>query len=249
MPTMDPGHTYSEPMMQARPRVLITGFGPFPGVADNVSARLAYQLATRAGSLYPRHRFVAAVLPVSWSEAPRLLNRLVGTHQPVLALHFGVSARAESLIIETTARNEACSEPDCEQGLAPARRLKSQESDHHRVTIPAERAALHLARAGVPVALSDDAGAYLCNAILYHSLTISNARAVRSGGARHRAGFIHVPAALVPGYNVPIRGASLFPRTETRPKAPSEPRPLTWEMALAGSLEILRLSLMDIRRR
>ena len=67
----------------------------------------------------------------------------------------------------------------------------------------------------MPVSLSNDAGGYLCNAVLYHAL-----HAIGSAGHPCRAGFIHLPVDL------------------------SQP-PLTFDDAIAGALEIIRVSLLN----
>ena len=72
--------------------VLITGFGPFPGVADNPSARLARALD---GRVVGGVRFVGEVLPVSYRRAPAQTLRLAAAHKADAILGTGV-ARGEA---------------------------------------------------------------------------------------------------------------------------------------------------------
>ncbi len=51
----------------ARPRVLVTGFGPFPGVAENPSAWLAETLAAEPPNFDAE--FHARVVPTAWQAA------------------------------------------------------------------------------------------------------------------------------------------------------------------------------------
>jgi pyroglutamyl-peptidase len=78
----------------------------------------------------------------------------------------------------------------------------------------------NLRRAGMPAHLSWNAGTYLCNAVLYRSLSLARARPNLK-----RNGFIHVPAAL------------RAPGARRRPFGPVSP--LTWQQAVDGSLCIL----------
>ena len=55
----------------ARPIVLLTGFGPFPGVPENATAVLVPRLAKAARELFPTYDFVAEILPTEWTAAPQ----------------------------------------------------------------------------------------------------------------------------------------------------------------------------------
>jgi pyroglutamyl-peptidase len=172
-----------------RPKVLLTGFGPFPGVRKNISASLIKWLAFRARTAMPHVRFVTGVLPTEWVRAPSELTELYNQHEPVLAMHFGVASNMRGFRIETRARNSCRMSPDATGALPPLALLSETGADSIPVTIDAHAIARHLAGRGYFAALSDDAGGYLCNAVLYHSL----AEAARRGG-RCKIGFIHIAA-------------------------------------------------------
>ena len=70
---------------------MLTGFGAFPGVDSNATARLIPELAEAARARFPEHEVIDEVLPVEWNRAPQALKRLLGRARAVLALHFGVS--------------------------------------------------------------------------------------------------------------------------------------------------------------
>ena len=82
-------------------------------------------------------------------------------------------------------------------------------------TAPAARIVQRLRRAGLPATLSQDAGAYLCNAILFHSLRLGGGLASPAA-----SGFIHIPTRL------PRRSAEL-----------------TFDDAVRGGLEIVATAL------
>ena len=194
--------------------ILITGFGPFPGVPVNVSGVLAQAIGAAAGQMFPRARFEIAVLPTEWVAAPLLLEELMMRHRPEVALHFGVSNQARGFVVETQARNIA-SHVDA-SGAAPITdALFPNHSDAHAATLPAARIVQRLRRAGLPATLSQDAGAYLCNAILFHSLRLGGGLASPAA-----SGFIHIPTRL------PRRSAEL-----------------TFDDAVRGGLEIVATAL------
>ena len=152
----------------ARPRVLLTGFGPFPGVADNPSAWLAETLAQRP----PRDvdaEFHARVLPTAW-QAAQSMPRLYDELQPHVMIHFGVSQRAKTFRIERFAHNRAARRADA-YGLMPSGPLiQAEGAERFDTKLPGAAVAAHLRACGVAAASSRSAGSYLCNFLYYHSL-------------------------------------------------------------------------------
>ena len=81
------------PQSMARLRVLLTGFGPFPGVPDNPSARLAETLAATSSALDCDLHW--QVLPTEWETVAALVPALHETLQPHVMIHFGLSERSK----------------------------------------------------------------------------------------------------------------------------------------------------------
>lgn len=201
-------------MSQGARSVLLTGFGPFPGVAENATARLVPELAQRATQAFPSYTFHHYILETAWDAAPERVAHLIATHRPALALHFGVSRQARGFQIERTAQNVCRNAADATGCLPAAAHLDSTGPPTRATRVDAERLSERLAQLGYPVSFSDDAGAYLCNAVLYRSVAAAEALAPQAC----RAGFIHIPADL------------------------SGP-PLSFLEALNGSVEIVRTCL------
>jgi pyroglutamyl-peptidase len=157
------------------PRILLTGFGPFPGVAVNASQRLAGLLARRARRRWPDARVTCATLPTEWQRGPDRLAALWRTHSPDIALHFGVSARAIGFEIEITARNVRADSDDARGARPPGPCHGAAGPATCASTLPARAIVAALAARGLPGCISDDAGTYLCNSILYCSLRHASA--------------------------------------------------------------------------
>lgn len=170
-----------------RPAVLLTGFGPFPGVDENASGRLVEALAHVVAKRFPQKRIVAHVLPTQWAAAPVLLGRLYDTHNPMLVLHFGVTQGVTGFSIETQAQNKQGPHGDAIGALPRSPVMSAKGKTILPVSIPAPEILARLRRLAIPAQLSHDAGDYLCNCILYRSLELAS----RAGVA---AGFIHIPA-------------------------------------------------------
>ena len=206
---------------QARTTVLMTGFGPFPGVPVNATMRLLPELSRAAPHHFPDVRFAIEVLPTEWAAGPQRLQMLLAEVEPDLALHFGVSARARGFEIEQRARNACAISPDACGALPTGTALRDGGAEHLSASLPVAHIVARLRRLGVPAYVSRDAGTYLCNAALYHSLVCAKDQA----GSGRRVGFVHIPAALA------HPGGSNRGRTGACP--------LTWTQALDGALEIL----------
>jgi pyroglutamyl-peptidase len=180
-----------------RPRILVTGFGPFPGQPFNASAALVTALAEDDAVAALPAEIATDILPTDWRQGPALAGRLVDAFRPDAIVHFGVSAKARHFEIETRAFNAARLAPDCAGSLPDGYHVLRSAPPILAATLPAELLLRRLRLAGLPASLSRDAGRYLCNATLYHSL------ATAKHGARARVGFIHMPA-LTPARDAPF---------------------------------------------
>lgn len=151
-------------------RLLVVGFGPFPGVPRNPSGELARAVAgsarlRRVLGEAPRCLVLRTAYAAIGSQlAPALAER------PDAVLLFGVARRARRVRVEARARNRvSLLRPDA-SGRVAARLLLDPEG-------PAERRSAHAARAvrllrghGMEASLSRDAGRYLCNASYFAAL-------------------------------------------------------------------------------
>ena len=213
---------YPRAMPQRRPIVLLTGFGPFPGVPENASAELVAELAGRLRRRLPGHDVEAEVLATEWSTGPLRVMQLLAEMKPALALHFGVSSKAAGFVIEVRGTNLARPLADAAGRLPDGHRLSPGGPEHIAASIPAAHIVARLRQRWLPSSLSRDAGGYLCNAVLYRSL-----EQARRAAWPVRCGFVHLPASL--SRQVPINGArrgldGLVPQRDWRPAAVARSR-------------------------
>lgn len=211
--------------MRQRDTILLTGFGPFPGVPENASQKFVPKLAHLAARRFSAHRVVARILPTEWERAPNRLKALYDREQPKLVLHFGVSARADSYVIETVSRNTCRTTEDAVGALPHDGVVLRGGPDTIASRLPAEEIKARLAALKVPATLSDDAGGYICNALLYRSLIYAE----QGEQPTALVGFFHIPQSIPP--------ALLKSRAN-----PREMR-FDWGTALIGGLEIIRTCL------
>lgn len=176
-------------MPAGRPRVLVTGFGRFPGMPSNPSADLAGELA-RSPRL-PDAALEARLLPTRWDEAAAFaatLDRLA----PDVVLMLGVAARRRQVCVEVIAHNATGAFPDAARCHPPSHRLTPEGPARRPLSATAAPLLRALHEAGVPARRSRDAGRYVCNALAWSAYGWAEAGPRADGGPR-LAVFVHVP--------------------------------------------------------
>jgi len=169
------------------PKLLVTGFGPFPGAPANPTEALVRGLAHVPPETFGAAGFCAVVLPAEYRRSWSILRPLYGRLAPDVVVHFGLSTRADAIMIERTARRRCASDRPDAVGFAPRRGLARRTGPETLAsTLAIESIVAALVQAGFPAAASDDAGDYVCNATLYRSLA-------ETAAAPRRIGFVHVP--------------------------------------------------------
>jgi pyroglutamyl-peptidase len=206
-------------------RVLILGFGPFPGAPRNPSAVLVKRLARRrrpalAAIIRTTHVFATAYAAVD-CELPKLL-----ADKPDIVLMFGLAARRRQLCIETQARNaRSILFPDV-RGYRPARGVIALEKPAARRGNAPFARLLAAARASrMPARLSRDAGRYVCNYSYWRALALAGQ------GSSPLVQFIHIPRV----------------RFEPRRKRKQKYRAPTFGIVLAAAENVL-IALIAARR-
>jgi pyroglutamyl-peptidase len=171
--------------------LLLTGFGPFPGVSENPSMALVETLAeSLAGK--PDLAVHTHILSTEWNyvryEAPVLLE----TVQPDIVIHFGLCRGANGFRIERSAYNQASPLEDAANALPPAPAILTGGTPRLDTRLSTAHLARALRQTGVPALPSLSAGRYLCN-YLYHLSLDWATRQPRSAGHAPLVLFVHIP--------------------------------------------------------
>lgn len=177
--------------MSEAPRILITGFGPFPGAPFNPTQALVQKLATLRRPAFADVTRIAHIFDVTYATVDRELPELIARHRPDALLMFGLAARTPHLRIETRARNAVSMLwPDAQGNRGtPVRRASIVPGAHAQSFGPHTARLLQAARlTGVDARASRDAGRYLCNYLSWRGI-----EAARASGGPCLAAFVHVP--------------------------------------------------------
>jgi pyroglutamyl-peptidase len=169
--------------------ILVTGFGPFPGVEVNPTQILAERLTQEQ---FQGLSVVSRVLDVSFERAAKQLLETLCNGWPRFIVHFGVATGSDRIQVESQGVNCKSSDiPDVDdqQFESDAVNASYPLNSILRTSILTENLTRSLNEHGYPALYSEDAGRYVCNATYFNSLAY-----VAESKSTTMSVFIHVPA-------------------------------------------------------
>ncbi|KAK9113724.1 hypothetical protein Syun_020521 [Stephania yunnanensis] len=184
--------------------VNVTGFKKFHGVAENPTETIVGNLVEymKAKGLPAGLKLGSCtVLETAGDGAQTMLYNVMASgvaapandsssNEQVIWVHFGVNSGSPRFAIERQAVNEATFRCPDELGWQPHR--LSIVPDDGGITktrlssCPIYAIFMLLKKKGFDVAISDDAGRFVCNYVYYHSLRFAEQKG-------HKSLFVHVP--------------------------------------------------------
>src|SRR6266704_2920180 len=174
--------------MSDKLRILITGFGPFPGAPYNPTQALAMRLLRLRRPAFSDVELSGHIFPVTYKAVDQELPQALAKHRPQALLMFGLAGRTAHVRIETRARNAVTLLwPDAAQT-----RVRKGSIGPGPDAMRFGPHALRLLRAAVGTGIdarpSRDAGSYLCNYLSWRAIEAAN-----TGDGPRLAAFVHVP--------------------------------------------------------
>jgi pyroglutamyl-peptidase len=171
-----------------RLRILVTGFGPFPGAPYNPTQALVERLLRLRRPAFADVDISSHIFPVTYKAVDLELPQALAKHRPQALLMFGLAGRTAHLRIETRARNAVTMLwPDAAQtrvrkgSIGPG--PDAMQFGPH--TLRLLRAAL---ATGIDARPSRNAGSYLCNYLSWRAI-----EAVSTDDHLRLASFVHIP--------------------------------------------------------
>lgn len=200
--------TSTAPTADLRP-ILLTGFEPFDGADVNESweaVRLAGAMLRRepdpgsetlagsgadspmgASAEAPRLDVRTLLLPVEFGAAGDLLARAITDLRPCLVVAVGLAAGRTRVTPERVAINVRDARiPDAADAQPVDEPVMPGGPVGRLSTLPIKAMTAAIEAAGVPAAVSQTAGTYVCNDVFYRVLSELEGTGVRGG-------FVHVP--------------------------------------------------------
>jgi len=165
---------------------ILTGFEPFDSSSCNPSWQAVSAMPDRIGSF----ELTRLLLPVSFKAAFARLEEAIAACCPDLVICTGLAAKRTGITVERVAINVDDARIPDNDGYQPTdRRIDYTAPDAYFSCLPARAICEKISHAGLHAAISDSAGTYVCNNVMFRLLHLVANRYPKMLG-----GFIHVPA-------------------------------------------------------
>ena len=162
--------------MSEKLRLLITGFGPFPGAPFNPTEPLVARLLRLRRPAFSGVELSGHIFPVTYRDVDRQLPDLLATRRPHALLMFGLASRTPHVRIETRARSAVTTLwPDADHALVRKRSI-SGGADALMFGPHTARLLRAAVGTGIDARASRNAGSYLCNYLSWRAIEATRAR-------------------------------------------------------------------------
>lgn len=165
-------------------KILITAFEPFGEDEKNASQEAMNTLNE------PENReVIKLIVPVVFGKAAEVVNSVIDREKPDAVICLGQAGGRDRISLERTAVNLCDSKnPDNEGKTPDMEPVIPDGREAYTSTLPIEQMFEYLSAAGIPAEISESAGTYVCNSLMYGML-----HHLEETGRQIPAGFIHVP--------------------------------------------------------
>ena len=168
-------------------KALVTGFDAFGGDKLNPSTLAIRRLKRRMAGLTVQ----AVELPTSYGRSAIVLREAILKQRPDIVLGVGQAGGRSELCLERVAINVQDARIRDNDGKQPIDKPVVKDGPAaHFATLPIKACVAELRKAGLPAAVSNTAGTFVCNHIFFALMDIAAAHPIPM-----KAGFLHVPYA------------------------------------------------------
>ena len=165
-------------------KIIVTGFDPFGGEKINPSIECVKALPEIEGV-----ELIRLELPTVFKESAKRLNDVIKDVKPDAVLSVGQAGGRAGITMERIAINvDDARIPDniSQQPIDEAIQLDGEAA--YFSTLPIKRIVKAIREAGIPAEVSNSAGTFVCNHIMYQALF-----AATKADKPFKAGFMHIP--------------------------------------------------------
>lgn len=168
-------------------KLLLTGFEPFLKFPVNPTMKIAEELDGMEIGQYKIH---SEILPVEFSKSGDALMAHIKRVRPDAVISLGLAGGRSKITPERIAINVNDGPAD-NSGHSPVdEEIIEGGADGYFSTLPIRKMVDTMNEAGLPATISNTAGAYLCNNVMYRTLHFANHERPEM-----KVGFIHIPAS------------------------------------------------------
>lgn len=165
-------------------KILITGFDAFNGEKINPSSLILERLADNIDS----HKIEKLILPTAFYKVQDLIEEKILAYKPDIIISLGQAGGRSEITVERVAINIADASISDNDGKKPIdEKIRLDGENAYFSSLPIKAIVENLRQAEIPAAVSNSAGTYVCNFVMYNDLYLAEKYNDMS------AGFIHVP--------------------------------------------------------
>ncbi|MHA3067142.1 pyroglutamyl-peptidase I [Lacticaseibacillus saniviri] len=166
-------------------KILVTGFDPFGGATVNPALEVVKRLPEQLDGA----TIVKLEVPTVFSAMMPLMQEAIAKYQPDVVLHIGQAGGRNAVTIERVAINLDDARIPDNRGDQPVDEPIATTGDSAYFTqLPLKAIVQAIREAGVPAQVSNSAGTFVCNHLMYVSQFIR-----AKDYPTLKAGFIHIP--------------------------------------------------------
>ena len=165
-------------------KIIVTGFDPFGGETINPSIECVKALPEIEGV-----ELIRLELPTVFKESAKRLNEVINDVKPDAVLSVGQAGGRPGITMERIAINvDDARIPDniSQQPIDEEIQLDGEAA--YFTTLPIKRIVKAIREAGISAEVSNSAGTFVCNHIMYQALF-----AATKADKPFKAGFMHIP--------------------------------------------------------
>lgn len=163
--------------------ILVTGFDPFGGESINP----AWEAVKRLPDVLLEQPVIKLEVPTIFGESGAVLQEAILNHQPDLVILVGQAGGRNGITVERVAINlDDARIPDNAGNQPLDEVIQATGEAAYFSSLPIKAMVAAIRQAGLPASVSNSAGTFVCNHLMYQALFATN-------GTSARAGFIHVP--------------------------------------------------------
>ncbi|MDO5047221.1 MAG: pyroglutamyl-peptidase I [Anaerococcus sp.] len=165
-------------------KILITGFDPFGGEKTNP----AIEAVKRIDEDIKGAEIYKLEIPTVFGKSADLVESKIKEIKPDVILSIGQAGGRYDITVERVAINEDDARIADNEGNQPIdTKIREDGENAYFATLPIKAMVEEIKKEGIPASISNSAGTFVCNHIMYQDLYLAE----KYGNIK--AGFIHVP--------------------------------------------------------
>ncbi|MGB3260144.1 pyroglutamyl-peptidase I [Paenisporosarcina sp.] len=167
--------------------LLLTGFEPFLSFTVNPTMKIVEELN---GQTIEDYQIVGKTMTVDFMDSGKQLISLIEEFKPNAVISLGLAGGRSKITPERIAINVKDGEADNEGHKPVDEVIHTDGPAAYLSTLPIRSMVDKLNESGLPAAISNTAGTYLCNNVMYEGL-----HTIQTADLNIPSGFIHIPAS------------------------------------------------------